>query len=196
MSFPLDLLLNAIVAGLLLGGFYAAVTSGISIAFGILDTVNIAHPAFIILGSYIAYIVNSQFGLDPILVSIVTLPAFYALGAIVYQVYYVSFERRGQEALRGLAFFFGLLFITEVVAGLRQAGQLRTADDGTVDLLAGAPGEGTDPRPARLEAGEIPALEPARVQAGGLRPAGELSRGPGVGPARILLYICSEPAGS
>src|SRR5262249_24607739 len=115
MSFPIDLLINAIVAGLLLGGFYAAVTSGISIAFGILDIVNIAHPAFIILGSYIAYIVNSHFGLDPILVSIVTLPAFYALGAIVYQVYYVSFERRGQEALRGLAFFFGLVFITEVV---------------------------------------------------------------------------------
>ena len=33
----------------------------------------------------------------------------------VYQVYYASFERRGQEALRGLAFFFGLLFITEVL---------------------------------------------------------------------------------
>jgi branched-chain amino acid transport system permease protein len=115
MSFPLDLLINAIVAGVLLGGFYAAVTCGISIAFGILDIVNIAHPAFIILGSYIAYIVNSNFGFDPILVSIVMLPAFYALGAAVYQVYYVSFERRGQEALRGLAFFFGLLFITEVV---------------------------------------------------------------------------------
>jgi branched-chain amino acid transport system permease protein len=115
MSFPLDLLVNAIVAGVLLGGFYAAVTCGISIAFGILDIVNIAHPAFIILGSYIAYIVNSQFGFDPILTSSVILPAFFALGAIVYQVYYVSFERRGQEALRGLAFFFGLLFITEVV---------------------------------------------------------------------------------
>ena len=114
MSFPLDLLINAIVAGLLLGGFYAAVTCGISIAFGILDIVNIAHPAFIILGSYIAYIVNSHLGLDPILVSVVMLPVFYALGAVVYQVYYLSFERRGQEALRGLAFFFGLLFITEV----------------------------------------------------------------------------------
>jgi branched-chain amino acid transport system permease protein len=33
---------------------------------------------------------------------------------VVYQVYYQSFERRGQESLRGLAFFFGLLFITEV----------------------------------------------------------------------------------
>lgn len=109
-----DLLINALIAGVLLGGFYVAVTVGISIAFGILDIVNIAHVAFIILGAYIAYIVNLNFGLDPILVGVVTLPAFYALGAAVYQIYYLSFERRGQEALRGLAFFFGLLFITEV----------------------------------------------------------------------------------
>src|SRR6266478_4179950 len=109
-----DLLLNAVTAGLLLGGFYAAVTVGISISFGILDIVNIAHPAFIILGSYIAYIVNAQFGLDPIAASIIALPAFYALGAAIYQIYYLSFEKRGQDSLRGLAFFFGILFITEV----------------------------------------------------------------------------------
>jgi branched-chain amino acid transport system permease protein len=114
MIITYDLLINAIIAGVMLGGFYVAVTVGISIAFGILDIVNIAHVAFIILGAYIAYIVNINLGLDPILVGIVMLPAFYALGAVVYQIYYVSFERRGQEALRGLAFFFGLLFITEV----------------------------------------------------------------------------------
>jgi branched-chain amino acid transport system permease protein len=110
----LSLLINAIVAGLLLGAFYAAVTAGISISFGMLDIVNIAHPGFVILGSYIAYFFSSNFGVDPILVSIIALPAFYALGALVYQVYYLSFEKRGQEALRGLAFFFGLLFVTEV----------------------------------------------------------------------------------
>ena len=115
MDFSADLLINALVAGVLLGGFYAAVTVGISISFGILDIVNIAHPAFIIVGSYVAYIVNSRFGLDPILVGVLALPAFYALGAATYQLYHVSFERRGQEGLRGLAFFFGLLFITEVV---------------------------------------------------------------------------------
>jgi branched-chain amino acid transport system permease protein len=109
-----DLLLNAVTAGLLLGGFYAAVTVGISISFGILDIVNIAHPAFIILGSCIAYIANAQLGLDPILASIIALPAFYALGALIYQIYYLSFERRGETSLRGLAFFFGILFITEV----------------------------------------------------------------------------------
>ena len=111
----MDLLLNAIVAGLLLGGFYAAVTVGISISFGMLDVVNIAHPAFIIVGSYIVYIVNTVVGLDPILTAVIVLPAFYLLGQLVYEVYYLSFEKRGEEALRGLAFFFGLLFITEVV---------------------------------------------------------------------------------
>jgi branched-chain amino acid transport system permease protein len=114
MDISADLLINAIVAGLLLGGFYAAVTAGVSISFGMLDIVNIAHPAFIILGSYIAYFININYGIDPIVVSIVVLPVFYGLGALVYQVYYVSFEKRGQESLRGLAFFFGLLFITEV----------------------------------------------------------------------------------
>jgi branched-chain amino acid transport system permease protein len=115
MGIPLDLLSNAIVAGLLLGGFYAAVTVGISISFGMLDVVNIAHPAFIILGSYIAYVVNATTGADPIVAAILMLPVFYLLGTAIYQVYYVAFEKRGQEALRGLAFFFGLLFITEVV---------------------------------------------------------------------------------
>ena len=61
---------------MLLGGFYAAVTIGISISFGILDIVNIAHPAFIILGSYIAYLLNAQFGIDPIIAAIIALPAF------------------------------------------------------------------------------------------------------------------------
>ena len=114
MEFPTALVLNAIVAGLLLGGFYAAVSVGILISFGMLDVVNIAHPAFIIVGSYIAYIVNARLGVDPILVSVVLSPLFFALGMLIYRVYYVCFERRGQEALRGLAFFFGILFITEV----------------------------------------------------------------------------------
>src|SRR6204780_855351 len=114
MIFSFDLLINALVSGVLIGAFYAAVTAGVSISFGILDIVNIAHPAFVNLRSYIAYIINAQFGFDPILTSIVVIPAFYALGAGIYQVYYIAFERRGQESLRGLAFFFGLLFITEV----------------------------------------------------------------------------------
>jgi len=108
------LLANAVIAGLLLGGFYAAMSVGISISFGMLDVVNIAHPGFIILGSYIAYIVNDRFGFDPIVVSVAVSPLFFLLGMVLYRVYYICFERRGQESLRGLAFFFGILFITEV----------------------------------------------------------------------------------
>ena len=108
-------------------------TVGISISFGILDIVNIAHPAFIILGSYIAYIVNQTLGVDPILTAIIVLPAFYALGAMIYQVYYVSFEKRGQDALRGLAFFFGLLFVTEVMLILVFGVDYRYVQAGYID---------------------------------------------------------------
>ena len=57
-----------------------------------------------------------MFGIDPILAAIITLPAFYLLGMLAYQVYYVAFERRDDQSLRGLSFFFGLLFIAEVGA--------------------------------------------------------------------------------
>jgi len=110
----LDLLWNAVIAGILLGGFYAAVSLGVSIAFGLLDVVNIAHPVFVILGSYAVYVTNTAFGLDPIVAGVLFMPVFYVIGVVVYRVYYVSFEKKGQESLRGLVFFFGLLFIIEV----------------------------------------------------------------------------------
>ena len=108
------LLVNAIVSGLLLGGFYAAVSVGLALSFGMLDIANLAHPAFIILGSFIVYTLNVDFGVDPVVAGVLALPFFYVLGSAIYQIYYYSFERRGEEALRGLAFFFGILFITEV----------------------------------------------------------------------------------
>lgn len=142
-----DLLINAIIAGLMLGGFYAAVTAGISISFGMLDIVNIAHPGFIILGSYIAYIVNINFGVDPIIIAILALPAFYALGAIIYEVYYKSFEKHGQDSLRGLAFFFGLLFVTEVALQLIFGVDYRTVD---VPYIGGSVNIGAMEFPVRM----------------------------------------------
>ena len=109
-----SLFANALVSGLLLAGFYAAVSVGISISFGMLDVVNIAHPGFIILGSYAASIANASIGADPIVTAVALSPAFFALGLMLYRLYHASFERRGREPLRGLAFFFGILFVTEV----------------------------------------------------------------------------------
>src|SRR3989304_5121828 len=99
--FSLDLLLNAIVAGILLGGFYAAVSLGVSGAFGI-------------LGSYTAYAMNRFFGVDPLLTGLLFTPVFYGLGVAMYRLYYAGLERKGEESLRGLVFFFGTLFIVEV----------------------------------------------------------------------------------
>src|ERR1700688_4390516 len=114
MAVSLDLLINAIVAGILLGGFYAAVSVGVTISFGMLDIANISQPAFILLGSYAAYVVNGLMGVDPILTGVAMTPAFFVLGMAVYRLYYYAFERRGEQAIQGLAFFFGLLFVGEV----------------------------------------------------------------------------------
>jgi len=103
-----------VASGILLGGFYAAVALGLSITFGQLDIVNIAHPTFVIFGSYVAFIINEHFGFDPVLIGVVFAPAFYVLGMALYRIYYSSFEKTGQESLSGLAFFFGLMFIIEV----------------------------------------------------------------------------------
>jgi branched-chain amino acid transport system permease protein len=117
--FSLDLLLNALVSGVLLGGFYAAVSLGVSVTFGLLDVVNIAHPVFVILGAYTAFTLNSAYGVDPLLAGVIFAPVFFVLGVAVYQIYYNSFERKGESSLRGLVFFFGLLFIIEVALILK-----------------------------------------------------------------------------
>src|SRR5947207_15665611 len=113
----LDLLINAIVAGILLGGFYAAVTVGITISFGMLDIANIAQPAFILLGSYAAYIITHYVPVDPLVVGFLMLPVFYVIGMAVYRLYYYSFELRREQTIQGLVSFFGLLFVDEVSLG-------------------------------------------------------------------------------
>jgi branched-chain amino acid transport system permease protein len=107
-------LINAIIQGIMMGGFYAALSLGLSISFGILDIVNIAHPVFIIFGAFLVYFLNSKAGLDPILAGALLFPLFFLLGVFIYQVYYHSLEKRGAESLRGLVFFFGLFAILEV----------------------------------------------------------------------------------
>ncbi len=111
----MDLLLNAVAAGILLGGFYAAVSIGLTICFGQLDIVNIAHPAFIVLGSFCTFMLYEKLGFDPVLAGVVMTPVFFAIGMALYSIYYASFEKRGDESLRGLAFFFGIMFIVEVL---------------------------------------------------------------------------------
>ena len=114
MEFDFSMLLNGIVSGLLLGGLYAAAASGLSVSFGMLDIVNIAHPALMVCGAFSVILIGTTLGLDPLLVAVLQAPLFYLLGIAIYTAYNYFFERRGDEALQGLAFFFGVMFIIEV----------------------------------------------------------------------------------
>ena len=114
MDPDLSLLLNGIVSGLLLGGLYAAAASGLAVSFGMLDIVNIAHPVLMVAGGFFVVLIGTALGLDPLLVAVLQAPLFYGLGIGLYTAYNHFFERRGDEALQGLAFFFGVMFIIEV----------------------------------------------------------------------------------
>jgi branched-chain amino acid transport system permease protein len=125
---PAELIIEAIVFGILLGCFYAAVSLGLSVAFGLLDVPHIAHPAFLIVGAYATYLLGS-YGLDPLLAGVLLTPLFFALGMGFYRVYHATFERRGSDSgLRGLAFLFGIAFIVEVALILLFGVDQRMAD--------------------------------------------------------------------
>ena len=114
----LELLPEAIVFGGLLGCFYAAVSIGLSVSFGLLDVPHVAHPALMVFGSYCTYFL-ARFGIDPIVAGVVLMPPFFVLGLLIYRFYHETFEKRGSEAgVRGLAFFFGVAFIIEVALTL------------------------------------------------------------------------------
>jgi branched-chain amino acid transport system permease protein len=114
--FSIDLLRDAVVLGVLLGCFYAAVSIGLSISFGLLDVPHVAHPAFLILASYGVYFLNDNYDIDPLVAGVMIAPLFFLLGLITYRLYYETFERRGSDAgVRGIAFFFGVAFIIEVL---------------------------------------------------------------------------------
>src|SRR6185503_6708514 len=111
MIFSLDLLTEALLFGVLLGCFYAAVSIGLSVSFGLLDVPHVAHPAVMVLGSYVTYLLAAQ-GLDPIVAGVVLMPVFFLVGVLLYRFYYETFERRGTEAaVRGLAFAFGVALV-------------------------------------------------------------------------------------
>jgi branched-chain amino acid transport system permease protein len=112
----MDLLFDAVVTGVLLGCFYGAVSLGLSVSFGLLDVPHVAHPAFLVLASYGVFIINEQYGIDPLIAGLLITPLFFVFGLIAYRLYYETFEKRGSDAgVRGIAFFFGVAFIIEVL---------------------------------------------------------------------------------
>jgi branched-chain amino acid transport system permease protein len=114
--FSMELLRDAVVLGVLLGCFYAAVSIGLSISFGLLDVPHVAHPAFLVAASYAVFFLNDSYNVDPLLAGLLITPLLFVLGVITYRIYHETFEKRGTDAgVRGIAFFFGVAFILEVL---------------------------------------------------------------------------------
>ncbi|MFJ2755308.1 branched-chain amino acid ABC transporter permease [Nocardioides sp. NPDC087217] len=76
----MSLLLQSLILGLLLGGLYALLAAGLTLYFGVMRVVMIAHSAFLILAAYLAWFFTTQTGLDPLLSLIITVPLFFAAG--------------------------------------------------------------------------------------------------------------------
>ena len=72
--------LNTIVQGVLLGGLYAMFAAGLSLIFGVMRLVNIAHGDFIVLAAYLALVVTETLGIDPLTALLVVVPLMAALG--------------------------------------------------------------------------------------------------------------------
>jgi branched-chain amino acid transport system permease protein len=99
----LNVLVQVILVGLLTGGVYALMAAGLTLIFGVMKVINIAHGAFLVLSAYIAYWLFSLYGLEPFLSVIVSVPLFLLLGVIV-QRYMIS-RMRGEAGLTVLLTF-------------------------------------------------------------------------------------------
>ncbi|MGE8686127.1 MAG: branched-chain amino acid ABC transporter permease [Achromobacter sp.] len=76
----MDLLAQILVNGILLGGLYAVMAQGLALVWGVLNIVNLAHGAFIMLGAYASWYLYTDLGVDPFLGLPVTAAALFVLG--------------------------------------------------------------------------------------------------------------------
>jgi branched-chain amino acid transport system permease protein len=81
-----DLIFQSIVLGLLLGGLYALLAAGLTLYFGIMRVVMIAHSAFLILAAYLAWYFHDRTGLDPLLSLVITVPLFFVVGVVLQRL--------------------------------------------------------------------------------------------------------------
>src|SRR5665213_1387529 len=76
-------LVQAIVDGVLTGGVYALMAAGLSLIFGVMDIVNIAQGAMVVLAGYLSYSLSVHLGIDLLLSLLITVPAMFTLGVAV-----------------------------------------------------------------------------------------------------------------
>ena len=98
---------QAALTGALIGGLYALMATGLSVTWGVLRVINLAHFAMILLGAYLTYQLATSTGLDPILTVLITGPVLFVVGAAVQWAY----DRLHVAEFTSLLVSFGLLII-------------------------------------------------------------------------------------
>jgi branched-chain amino acid transport system permease protein len=110
----LDLLIKA----LLLAGVYAAMAVGMTVIYGVMKIVNLAHAGFLMLGAYFAMELYQRFHIDPILGSVIALPIFFLFGMLVHWVLVRWLPKSDTPTLASLLLMFGFLLVLQNAAYL------------------------------------------------------------------------------
>jgi branched-chain amino acid transport system permease protein len=108
-------LLQTIILGLLLGGVYALAASGLSLIFGVMKVINIAHGAFVVLAAFITYSLADVLGIDPLLAIVLTTPIVFGIGWVTYKV--VVSPIRTAPMASTVLLTFGLALVLEGAMG-------------------------------------------------------------------------------
>jgi branched-chain amino acid transport system permease protein len=109
-------LVEAIILGLLIGGVYSLLASGLTLIFGVMNVINVAHGAFLIFAAFLTYTIWTATGLDPLLAIAITAPAMFAFGWLLYS----GTIRRIREApaAASVLLTFSLALVLEGVMGI------------------------------------------------------------------------------
>jgi branched-chain amino acid transport system permease protein len=81
----LEIIAQAVVNGLLIGGIYALVSIGVTLIFGVVKIVNFAQGEFVMIGMYISFFLATYFGIDPLLSLLISMPALFVIGVLLQQ---------------------------------------------------------------------------------------------------------------
>ncbi len=112
----IKLIVDAIITGILTGGVYALMASGLTLIFGVMDIINIAQGAFVILGGYLSYILLTNFHIDLFLGLLITMPLMFLLGVLIETVFIRPLKR--DRTMLSILVTFAIALIIEGVLGL------------------------------------------------------------------------------
>lgn len=127
----MEILLQTLVSGLLIGLIYALVAIGLTLIFGVMDIVNFSHGEFVMFGMYSSFWLFSLFAFDPIFTLPLTALFLFALGVIVYKL--VISKITDAPMLSQIFTTFGLMFLFRGVAQYLWKPDFRTVDKSIVN---------------------------------------------------------------